>query len=265
MNNEILSGVRRDPRPQEAQDKDFQHVSGAVIEWKEKSEWKKYTQRNQSNSGSCVFQSAAKAIEIMSGKIISATPYFWRKNYSEFGAFLQDAGDILYNRFTTTEALSKSQYQGEKEMNTLKPLTTQIGITGYRTIYKPNIDKIAEAIEQYGHCIITIGTNNEEYTSMPVSNGKNATFYHAVCGVDYGIKNGKKVIRIEDSAGQHSAPDGIRYFTEDFITQRITGAIYFLGVKDLTIPQDNTAQKISIIEKLLESYKKLLAILQKRS
>lgn len=258
--NIIPNGVVEDPRLFQEIEKDWKHVSsGTPVKWVEKKEWKSYTPRYQNGSYSCVFQSCAKALEVLTGKVISATPYFWRKNYPYQGAYLQDGGDIFYNRFSTLETLSPSQNQSEVTMNKIKQLTTTIGITGYRQPNFKSIEEIAEAIDAYGQCIVTIGTTNQEYGMIPFYSGQTPTFYHAVCGVDFGLLNGKKVIRIEDSAGDHS----VRYFTEDFIVNRGTGALYFIGSKDVTVPQDIEQQKISIATKLIALLKQAIAYFKK--
>jgi hypothetical protein len=264
MQDTIPNGVKFDPRPIEAQLKDYLHPSGAFpIKWEEKSTIKRYTQRFQNGSFSCVFQSSAKALEVLTGKIISATPYFWRKNYPQQGAWIQDAGDIFYNRFSTLEKSSPSQNQSESEMNKIKQLTTNIGITGYRTI--PNytsIDQIAEAVGAFGQCLLTLGSNSSEYSKTPVFNGEIATFYHCICVVDFGLVNGVKTLFCEDSAGQNSSPDGSRNITEDFLKRRATGALYFLGAKDVSVPQDNQALINSLNAKIVELLKKVVELLK---
>lgn len=240
MNNFIPNGAIPDPRPAEKIAQDFLYIGGAVgVNWIEKTSFKKYTQRNQDGSYSCGLQAGAKALECLTGKVISATPYFWRKNYPGEGTFMQDIGDILYNRYSCLEKSSPSQNQDEVTMNVIKPLTTNIGITGYRTLTQPNnIEQIAEVIEGYGQCIILLQSNGNEYTKTPVYNGQTVDFAHFVVGVDYGLVNGTKVIAIEDSAGIWSAPDGCRNFTADFISKRVYGGLYFLGAKDVSVPQD---------------------------
>ena len=270
--NIIPNGVLEDLREEEAKGKDYTHPIGSVpINWVEKTEWKKYTQRFQDGSSSCVWQSFAKAIETICGKVISATPYMWRKNYPEAGGSLSDAADIFYNRFSCTESASPSQNQSEADMNNIKALTTNIGISGYRRITQnTDIDLVAEAIEGYKHCVLSFNSNGDEWAKTPFytgatlfdENGKfvKGAFGHCICGVDYGLVDGVKTIRCEDSSGQWSSPDGSRFITQDFLEKRGTGAYYGLGVKDVTVPQDKvTQQKITILKALIDLYKQLLA------
>jgi hypothetical protein len=264
MNEEIQDGVVVDPRPLEAQEKDYVHLAGSVpIEWNEIDfdTLVLPSQRNQWSSFSCVFQACATALEVLTGKVISATPYFWRKNYPEKGSYLQDGGDIFYNRFTTTEELSPSQYQNEAKMNKIKQLTTNLGVTGYKQPYFKSIEQIAEAIELYGQCVITLGSNKEEYKRTPVYYGTPVTFYHAICGLEYGLVNGKKAIVCLDSTGQSSSPDGIRIITENYLVNRGTGALYFLGSKDVSVPQDEVKKKL--LERIIDLLKQIIPYYKK--
>ena len=265
MNKEFLSGVINDPRPQIEKDKDYKHVSSGVpLVWKELdlTKIKLTSQRFQNGSYSCVFQSAASALEALTGKIISATPYFWRKNYPGQGSFLQDVGDIFYNRFTTTETLSPSQNQSEAQMNQLKQLTTILGISGYKQPAIKNINQIAEAVEAYKQCIVTYESNGLEYnvSETPRYIGNVVTFGHAIVCEAYGLINGVKTLVCRDSA----RASGITYITEDFHNHRNTGCLYFLGAKDVSVPQDNVSQRIAIMQKLILLYQQAISLLTKK-
>jgi hypothetical protein len=240
MNNFIPDGALIDTRPIEEKSLDHLHTAGLVTpNWVEKTSCKRFTQRNQDGSFSCVMQSCAKAIEVLTGKVISATPYFWRKNYPNGGMWLQDAGDIMRNRYSCLETSSPSQNQSEVQMNTIKQLTTNIGCTEYKQIVNPNnIEQIAEAIEAYGQCVILSSSNSDEWQRVPKYLGTPTTFNHAICAVDYGLFSGLKAIFCEDSAGQWSSPDGLRIITQDYLSKRAFGAMYFLGAKDVSVPQD---------------------------
>ena len=266
---EIKNGVIKDPRPTEKQVQDYQHIAGSVpIVWKELdlNVVKLTSQRFQNGSYSCIFQTGASMLEKLIGKIISATPYFWRKNYPGQGSYLQDMGDIFYNRFTTTESLSASQNQSEAQMNQLKQLTTFLGITGYKQPAIKDIDQIAEAIEAYGQCGLTYVSNGNEYTQTetPKYLGEAITFGHAICGQIYGLINGVKTIVCRDSW----RASGITYITEDFHKNRNTGALYFMGSKDVSVPQDtpqmqNLKAQIVILQALVVAWTKLKLLLGK--
>lgn len=245
--NQIPHGVVRDPRKRKEKRKDYKHISGSVpIVWKEKSrsEWKRYKQRFQSSSFSCVFQSCAKALETMGCDVMSASEYFWRKNYPTQGAYLQDAGEILRKRYFTSESKSPSQNQNEATMNVIKPLDTFMGITGYAFVAPKNINQIAEAIEAYGHCVLTFESNGDEWKETPICKGTNTTFGHAICAVDYALVNGVKTLICEDSSGQWTSPDGSRLITESFLSKRNTGAMYFTGLVDHSVKEEPVIHKV---------------------
>jgi len=241
VNIGYLNAVLEDPRPDDEKKYDFKHENlfmGTPVQWVEtpQSQWKRYNQRNQNRSYSCVMQSSAKALETMNVKVNSAIVYKLRSNYPSEGMYLKNAGDILYHTGTTTEDKAPSQNMNESQMNSATIPKTDIKVSGYRTfINHRNIDSIAEAIDAHGHCVLTFVSNGDEWDEpncTPVYKGQPTTFGHAICAVDYTLINGVKCLICEDSSGQWSSPDGLRIITEDFLKQRATGAIYYLGVTE---------------------------------
>lgn len=234
--NEIPDAVIRDPRSKIEIEKDYLHestYSGMPVVWVEKSEkdWKTASQRNQDGSFSCVKQSSATALEVLTKKIISAATYQLRKDKSQGGMFLQNCGDIDYNFGATYESTTPSQNVDDPTLDAIKlPLLT-IKSTGYRTFYNHDIEKVAEAIQAYGQCILCFQSNSQEWQMKPQFLGTPTTFGHAICGIDFGLVNGVKTIICMDSAGQWSSANGVRLITEDFLNKRCTGAMYYLGAK----------------------------------
>ena len=264
---EFPHGVHRDNRSEDKIALDHPHVSGAVtLTWKELdlNNLGLTQQRIQNGSSSCVFQSCATAIEALTGKSISATPYFWRNNYPDAGSYLYDAMDIFYNRFSTLESSSPSQNQDEVTMNTIKPLTTNIGCTGYRTVKGRTFEGVCEAIEQYRQCVMTFESNGQEWShfplATPVFDGSPVKWGHAICGLKYGLLNGVKVIVCRCSA----TPSRVVLITEDFFAHRCTDAKYFLGAKDVSVEQDKQLQIASIKAQLIVLMQQLIVELKKR-
>ncbi len=237
-------GLAPDPRSEVAKAKDFQHsdIAGDImLNWVEKpqNQWKKYTPREQDGSLSCCGQASAKAVEILNKTIMSAHPiYRSRSNFPAGGMYLQDVGEIWKKIGSTTEALDPSQFEGETQMNRPLAVLTPTKTNGYVFVNPKSIDKIAEAIELYKHCILIVHCAKSEWIDVPVYNGNPNTvdFGHCICAVDYFLKDGKKVILIEDSTGHFNsiAPDkvGQRLITEDFLVKRFAGALYLTA----TIP-----------------------------
>lgn len=231
---ENYNGVVLDPRPAYKKALDYQHddVVGAVtLNWKEKpqSEWKKYTPREQDGSLSCVAQSTAKAMEIIGYGVESAHPIYTRRaNFPDGGMWPQNAGEIARTLGTCKESIDISQNLGESKLNLPLTVETPDKILNYVMISNPkDIDKIAEAIELQGNCMLLFHANGNEWTSIPTYNGQVVNFGHEVCAVDYFIYQGKKVVLIEDSTGHYSTMDGQhRIITEDFLKARCDGAMY---------------------------------------
>ena len=225
---DIRHGVAIDPRPETEKALDYLHeqkYSGLPVTWVEKSIWKLPSERIQDGSSSCVAQSHASAIEVLTNKIISAGTYKLRSNFPEQGMWLQNMGDIAKNTGIVAEIELPSQNLNEIQMNNLNlPTSYTIKATGYAFCSK-NIDQIAEAIQAYGNCLLTFNSNSSEWNITPTFLNGTTTFGHCILGVDYGFKSGVKVIACRDSAGSSR----IRYITEDFLINRNTGAMYFTG------------------------------------
>lgn len=228
-------GVAEDPRTIEEKAEDFNHeeLAGAIaLNWKEKpkADWKKYSIRNQDGSLSCVAQSAAKALEVKTGIVESAHPiYRSRANFPTGGMWLQDMGNIVKKIGTTTEEADQSQDVGETFMN----LPIKIPSTVKASLYVQTnnaIDHIAEAIEIAGACPSIFYGFIDEWTELPVFNGKTVgtDLSHCICGVDYFILNGQKCVLFEDSA--HFNRLTYHIMTENYLLKRSAGGIYFLDI-----------------------------------
>lgn len=232
---QIYIGVAEDTRAPEQKEKDYQHGEVAMaipLKWNRTiKDAPVYSLRDQNGSYSCVGQGTGKALETILGKIISAHPTYRRRaNYPNVGMWLQDAGAIVKKLGTTTEELDPSQKMSEPQMNTDVEVETPINGYLYAFPNIKNIDEIAQAIEGYKHCLITINGTVAEYASFekPVvipSDKLNCS--HCICGVYYFTdENGVKCIVVDESWG----PDYIRrrILTEDYLKARGTGAMYFI-------------------------------------
>lgn len=230
---EYIGGIP-DPRPTEEQAKNFEHKELGMafpIIWREKdkSEWKRFSVRNQDGSSSCGGQAGAKAVETVLKKVISAHPIYRRRsNFPAEGMWLQDIGDIVKKMGTTGETEDPSQNMNEADMNRPLIVETPDKLAGYAFPDVKNIDEIAQAIEARGHVILLLHANLEEWTDFPVFNGKQFNMGHFVCGVDYFMYKGQKCILIEDSWGKFYGLEGQRIISEDFLYKRFDQAMYFI-------------------------------------
>lgn len=231
----IPHGALDDTRSPEEKAKDHFHedlYSGLPVTWVEKSmtSWITTTQRNQDGSFSCVKQSSATAIETLTKQIISAATYQLRSNKPGEGMFLQNCGDIDYNQGATFESVCPSQNINDAALDSITlPPVLNIKIKGYRTFQTFEIDQIAEAVQAYGNCILVFNSNTDEWKRTPEYLGTPITFGHAICATDFTLINGVKTLVCMDSAGQFSSPTGLRLITEDFLSKRCKGAMYYIG------------------------------------
>jgi len=240
QNLEYNLGVAEDPRSVEEKERDYKtsNLAGAVIlNWiaKPQAEWKRYTDREQDGSLSCMAQAGGKACEIIkiqNGIFSAHPPYRSRNNFPSGGMWTQDLGNVFKNIGTNFESVDVSQNIGESQMNRDITVETPFKIGGYGfPDDNKNIDDIAMAIEQHGHCIVVIHANNSEWTSVPVYDASlPVNFGHGICAVDYFLYNGEKAILLEDSTGHFNSIDkkGARIITESYLKARCSGAIYFL-------------------------------------
>src|SRR3990167_810915 len=236
---EFNLGIVDDPRPQEQKAKDFKHseVAGDIIlEWKEKlpSEWKKYKQREQDGSLSCVAQATAKAVEILNSQVMSAHPiYRARENFPGGGMWTKNCGEIWRKQGSTLESIDPSQNQNETQMNRDVVPFFPIKMGGY-AFPKVDIEEIAEAVELHKQCTLLIRANKNEWTAIPKYNGKVADFGHEVCAVDYFLYEEKKAILIEDSAYPHTSisQTGQRILKEEFLLKRCENAMYLIPLSN---------------------------------
>lgn len=232
---EFNLGIAKDPRTDDKKALDYKHsdLAGASpVVWKEKpqTEWKKYTPRYQISSLSCVGQSCAKGMETIGYGVCSAHPiYRNRSNYPGGGMWLGDAGNISKNIGTTKESLDPSQNLSESKMNLPCDVAKTDKIGGYIFVNPKEIDQIAQAIESYGHCILTFHANGSEWTAVPKYNGREINFGHAVVAVDYFLYEGVKTVLIEDSARNDNTIDKVqqRRIEENYLIARCSGGMYF--------------------------------------
>lgn len=278
MNEDKYHGVLPDDRSEELKARDYKssdaELAGAFpIAWVEKTpdQWKNYPSRNQVNSSSCVAQAMAKALYTLKPEVASAHPiYRMRKNFAEKGMWLYDSADILKKVGTVTEQQDPSQNMGEDLMNAdlndevrdlLRFFPIKIGAYAYVSNCK-SIDQIAQAIEDNGHCIITVGSNYNEWSSIPQVQGQ-VNWYHGICAIDYVLYQGKKYIVIEDSWGSNIGQfDDRRLLSAEFLEARCTGAMYLMPYKvpepihhvfTQTMKEGDKGTEVEMLQKVLQS------------
>lgn len=244
---EPYNGIIEDPRSDEAKAQDIEHASLAMgmnqITWEKKAidSLKKYTPRDQYTSLSCCGQGSAKGVETITGKVMSAhPPYRSRANYPQAGMFIQDIGDVWKKIGSNLEEEDQSQNLKEVDLNRNITVPTPYKIGGYLFPKPTSIDEVAQAVENYKHCILTFHcTHSEWWSEKPIYNGATNDLGHCVCATDYLLdEEGNKCLVIEDSAYRINSINkmGQRIITEDFLSKRCVGAIYFTSVNPIEMP-----------------------------
>jgi hypothetical protein len=256
-------GVTEDPRTEVAKAQDWRHEEVAAgvtagAKWKEKprDKWRRYVRRYQAYSSSCMAHSGVKVLGVENvpeeGSFVelSALPvYRARSNYPYEGMFQQNTLDLLCKPTACSEAQMPSMGMTEEAMNRPLPAfndamraTAELyRANGYIFLEPGNIDAMAELIEK-GKAIhlIMFFTDEEYWRTIPKIIEPGLTRFdaharrHGIAAVDYTLKDGKKALVIDDSAGPTStfAESGQRLITEDFLKARCYGAGYLIERKN---------------------------------
>lgn len=255
---EHFLGALPDTRTEEEKQKDFLHeeiASATPLDWSEKK-WKTYPIKYQFYTSECVAQSTTKFLGINEkkerGTYQDLSPeffYSYRVNKPGGGMVKVDAGEIATTRGSClSEKIPQRHRETEPEIvptdDMIKEAVKYRGFS-YVTLQNRTIDTIAEVIEQQGACLLWFWfdvAGKEWWTKKPHIIDPHLGTYdagatrHALCAVDYGMKDGEKVIVIEDSAGNDSAEDSQRrYINAEFLT-RCFEAWYIIDFIEAPVP-----------------------------
>lgn len=244
MPNEIQfqSGAAFDTRPEEKKLKDFkfEEVVAAAnpVVWVEKkdSEWRKFPMQNQNGSGSCVKQTVRKLSGIQmflkekQYVEFSAGYYKLRSNKPASGMMGVEAFDIWKNQGIPLEVLVESDNMSDAQMDAIpveqyeKDIAKIFVIGGHLGIDNGAFETVASIIQTTGKGVMTwfYFTDAEWSQKFPQILDNNLTIQsglrHSVAAVDFGLINGKKYIKIEDSA--HFGGIYERWISEEFFKTR---------------------------------------------
>lgn len=234
-------GVIEDPRSALEKSFDYQHeelAMGVPIVWTEKTDFKSYFIKNQDGSSSCVSQAVAKMLGIIKAtEYVNLSPkfiYTRRANYPQGGMWLPNALDIGVNKGSCLETSLPSDFTSEAFMNDKSQETPNCAVEAlnykgdhYFTIVNISMDSIAEALSKGLPVLLGVRFDYDEWTETPTvnPNSKN-TCGHGIAATDFGIKDGKKVIAIDDSWGPHYGKGGQRFITEEFLNAKCFYAGY---------------------------------------
>lgn len=216
------------------------------------SEWPTYSIKDQDGSSSCGSQGPSKVIEAQTGVPVTAQPlYSARTNKPSEGMSLNDIINVPCSGGTNRYELFPSNGLDEQQMDA--PITIPVPIKASSPVFLDitNIDQLAAAIDEYKGIVLTINVAWNEWDTeqgVPVSEGGSVIAGgHCMAGLIATMWNGQKAIAAQNSWGNDT--DSINQsswviFTEDFLTNRGTGAGAFLP------PQIMETQTNQILNKL---------------
>lgn len=220
--------------------------------WEEKTpdKWRRFPERNQYISNSCMAQAGAKEHGVLSflrdGEYIdfSATPiYKSRSNKPAPGMAIDDLFDIK-SKGVTLEKLVKSQGLSDKQMDSVEieeheKKVGEIFATSDKSILIPDgdFDTCASVIKTTGKAVVSMFyfTKQEWSKLKPTVDDKFLNLFdgrvlrHGVALVDAFTFFGEQVIRAEDSA--HFGGFSERLLTREFFSKRNFGNRYSMRFK----------------------------------
>jgi len=237
----IKTGVIGDDRTPKQIDNAFDNreISGTTVPvWKEKTVWKSYPIKRQWGTFECVAQSTTKHLAInnindFAGYIPLSSGFFydWRSNKPQGGIGHVDAMGIAVNRGSCRDERIRQRFRESDSA----PEITQSMIdeakmfkgTAFFEDKVRSLDSVAQIIDERGSCFVWFWfdeNGHEWWLPYPRiiypnlgTNDRGAT-RHAVLAVDYGLINGKRYLKIEDSAGNSTAlNDQDRFIDADFM------------------------------------------------
>lgn len=235
------NGALIDTRTEEQKQKDYNIkeivASADAVEWKEKSnnEWRSFPKQNQGASGSCVMATIAKQGSVLlwlkEGVYIPFSRAFYqlRSNKPASGMIGVEAFEIWRKNGLPLEQLVPSEKMSDAEIDAIKieqyekDIAEVFKISNHIGIDNGDFEKVASVIQKTGKAVMCwfYFTSDEWSREIPIVSG-NIPFIsalkHSVAVVDYGLINGKKYLKIEDSA--HFAGLTEHYISEEFFRKR---------------------------------------------
>jgi len=232
------NGILEDPRTPEEKELIFEHdelFSGiAEPKWDERAP-KKYPLRWQDGSSGCVMFALAKILgideEYEGREYVELSPrdgYVERVNIGSGGMFFPNAMDIAKKQGLTLESLVPSENKGESLLNSREGITAETRKIGlkYKTagyVELPlDMDKIASITSMGKGVLMGFRFDREEWAVRPwVKQYSQRKVGHAVACVDNVLKNGIKILAVDDSWDVSFVPPSYqREITAEFLKER---------------------------------------------
>ena len=220
------------------------------VEWLEKTDWISYTPRNQNGSLTCVVQTYATEMGIIAkqkyGEWIdfsASFPYQQKESIAYGGCSSTDIYKIFPKLGNIMEVIMPSQNMHEAEVLAVPrkkyydDLAMPFKIP--RIELPVDFESLCSTLQVTGKGIMIwfhIGAG--EWGLEPVFLNNGISSNHSVTLVDFGLRNGKKYMRILDSV------DGVyRWISEEYFNARCFLASYLLVFKKLIVTEDTPKPK----------------------
>lgn len=228
------NGALIDTRSEEEKAKDWQAeeiFSFGVPTFPLRAEgtWRKYTVRNQAQSGSCVANSQAKFLEVMkvlntgTTTVFSHAPVYQRRaNKPTPGMGYPDAPKLQVSVGSCPESDMPSMNLSDAQLDFLQ---LPLNFDDINDDAKPSnfvaipLDfyKVADYIQKNGAAIIWFDSSYSHWNKdIPTPGGKGGGVRHSVCAVDAINFNRTNYIVIEDSWGLFGKYKGQRLISAEF-------------------------------------------------
>lgn len=266
MDYPIFTGVNDQPLTEEESLKLYRHeergfASATPLNWQEITDAEVIARslpvKRQYYTSECVAQAFTKHLgknhQIDVGEYIDLAAgffYSFRANQFSGGMNWLDACKLALNKAACRHERIKQRIHeyDPKPVITKEMIIEALDFIGlaYFTLEDINVDNIAEMIEKQGSCVMFTyfeSSSDEWWRTNPIIlNESLYTFSpqagrHGIYADKYGLRNGKKNIIIDDSAGNNSAlGEQNRFMDEEWVNKRIYVAGYVVDKKNLPTP-----------------------------
>jgi hypothetical protein len=243
INTGVLDDDRTDKQKEYAYD--IREIAGSSpVKWEEKTTWKSYPVRRQHFTFECVAHSVAKHLginhQIETGSYMNLCNsfFYWHRMnrqypYNNGGMHATDSMNLSVKKGTChfgrlPQRLRERDPETAPNEIMMKEAFEYAGKDFFEDKER-TMDSIARMIDQFGSCIVWFyfDTDGREWwRPEPVTMFSFANPYvagttrHSVVATDYGLRNGKKVIKIEDSAGnEYALNNQDRFIDEKFLSR----------------------------------------------
>lgn len=257
----IFTGALKDTRTEEEKSGDIKFeevVAGGVnpVNWVEKdqSTWRRFTQRFQDFSGTCVAQTMAKMKGVINWLnngiflVFSAAQIYQQRSNRPGAGMIGIEAFSLAAPGTTLELIMPSEHmtdaQIDAEIDPTYDVVSKFFLSGQAiTMPTKDIESAASVIQTTGKPVMVwfdFDYNAGEWTDTPQIISANPPDCHSICAVDYALINGKKCLICDDSFGTFQELAGQRIITEDFYAARNVFAAYPMDLKNTSTSSTST-------------------------